>query len=271
MIRQTCKIRRTRRTGFILLLVILLLAICCLIFTQIALQSFGKINAQTNRQRELEQYWATLSIRRAVLPHASATYQASIQQQTVPELTIDLADTRYNLRLENENTKLNLVRTWQDFPIQTARDTVSSELFQIDGDAFEQFQTADGRVQSWRDLNVGLDEQLLSQTDSITLWGQGLIDITQAEDAVIEQAWKGLFGTTPPAELYQARQSWPPPSWSQLRTQLGLRETQLQLADKWFTTNSQCFSLELTYTKTGNQISGYLFLQDRDRHHAYRF
>ncbi len=254
-----------------MLLVILLLAICCLIFTQIALKSFGKINTQTNRQREAERYWATLSIRRAVLPHASAINQALAQQKSVPQIDIELADTRYHLRLENENTKLNLVRAWQDFPIQTARDTVSSALFQIDGDAFEHFQTADGRVKSWRDLNVGLNEQLLGQTDSITLWGQGLIDITQAEDAVIEKAWKGLFGTAPPAELYQARQSWPPPSWSQLRTRLGLRETQLQLADKWFATNSQCFSLELTYTKPGNQTSGYLFIQDRDRHHAYRF
>lgn len=260
-----------QRRGFVLLLVVMLLAICCLIFTQIALKSHSKVNQFVTGQRELADYWAVISMRRTVMPNANRIWMKSVEQRTEPTLRIDFGSGAYLLKLENESSKLNLVRAWRDFPVQAARETIGSELMMFDGQAQRRFEELDGRVGSWRQLSTVLDQSILDRTDQVTLWGSGRIDITQASDEVVEKAWKGLYGTLPPADLYHARQVWPPPPWSDLRLQLGLRESQLELADKWFSTSSTSFSLEVLSLSSPHKTTGVLFVSDGSTNHAFAF
>lgn len=260
-----------RRQGFVLLLVVMLLAICCLIFTQIALKSQSKVNQFVTGQRELADYWAMTSMRRAVMPYANLIWIRSVEQRTEPNLRIDFTSGTYLLKLENESCKLNLVRAWRDFPVQAAQETIGSELMMFDGQAQKRFEELDGRVSSWRQLSTVLDQSILDRTNQITIWGSGRIDITQTGDEVIEKAWKGLYGTLPPAELYHARQVWPPPPWSELRHQLGLRDSQLELADRWLSTSSNCFSLEVLSLSSPHKTTGVLFVSDGSTNHAFAF
>ncbi len=159
-----------RRQGFVLLLVVMLLAICCLIFTQIALKSQSKVNQFVTGQRELADYWAMTSMRRAVMPNANLIWIRSVEQRTEPNLRIDFTSGTYLLKLENESSKLNLVRAWRDFPVQAAQETIGSELMMFDGQAQKRFEELDGRVSSWRQLSTVLDQSILDRTNQITLW-----------------------------------------------------------------------------------------------------
>jgi hypothetical protein len=250
----------------------MLLAVCCLIFTQLSLKSFGRVNQFVGDQRELQQYWATASLRKAILPNANAIWQnrrdAGLDHVA---LNIELSGKNYQVNLENENTKLHLGRVWRDFPVQASRGLLQSELIALDSSAFAKFEAMDGQVNSWRQLSSTFDAQTLQHTDTITLWGTGQIDVTQASDETIEKAWKGLFGTFPPKELYASKQRWPRPSWPELRSQLGLRNSQLELADRWFSTDSRCFSFEILWQSSANSSSGYLFVRDPSNNFGFSF
>ena len=262
--------RHTSRPGFVLLLVVMLLAICCLIFTQLSLKSFDRVNQFVRDQRDLQQYWASTSIRKATLPNANSIWQqhrdAGLERT---ELIVQLSGRNYSLKLENENTKLHLGHIWLDFPVQTSRGLLQNKLIGLDASAFAKFEELNGQVDSWRLLSGRLDSLMLDQTDDITLWGSGQIDVTQTSDGTIEEAWKGLFGTFPPKGLYAAKQRWPRPSWTELRGQLGLRDTQLELADHWFSTASRCYSLEIQWQSTAHSTSGYLFIRDASNNYAF--
>jgi hypothetical protein len=261
--------RPKQRPGFVLLLVIMLLAVCCLIFTQLSLKSFGRVNQFVRDRRDLQQYWASTSLRKATLPYANSIWQqhrdTGLDQA---EQTVQLSGLTYSIKLENENTKLHLGQVWRDFPIQNRRGLLQSQLIALDPTAFAKFEEVNGQATSWRQL-CSLDLQTLDQTDNITLWGTGQIDLTHASDETIEQAWKGLFGTFPPKELYSARKRWPLPNWPELRSQLGLRDTQIQLADRWFTTESRCFTLEIKWQSSTNSSSGYLFIRDTSNNFGF--
>jgi hypothetical protein len=270
--RQHSYERQQRRHGFVLLLVVMLLAVCCLIFTQLSLRSFGRVSQFVGDQRELQQYWATASLRKAVLPHANTIWRHNRDAgQDQASLAIELSGKTYQVNLENENTKLHLGHIWRDFPVQASRGLLQSELIALDSAAFAKFEALDGQVNSWRQLSSTFNAQTLQQTDTITLWGTGQIDVAQASDETIEKAWKGLFGTFPPKELYAIKQRWPHPTWPELRSQLGLRDSQLELADRWFSTDSRCYSLEIQWQSSASSSSGYLFIRDASDNFGFSF
>lgn len=260
-----------RHSGVVLLLVVVLLAICCLILTQLSMVSFGAINQSKLRQRDLQRHWSIVSVRRAVLSQAEQVWTEQRDgEQTQVELDFELGGDRLQVRIENESTKLNVNRILKDLPPQASREILTEHLRPLDPGAFRTLSLLGTELHSWAELTEVRGIELLEATDTVTLWGDGKVNLWESEPEIIETVWKGQFGRFAPDELLEAREQFPQPTWESLKLRLRLSESDLKKAERWFTTKNTCFSLEVNYNSDQGQQASYLFIRNTGGNYGFR-
>ena len=167
-----------------------------------------------------------------------------------------------------ESAKLNIPRLMQARPENDVQRTVERLVGgrgqRLAPGIFQRRKSVNGW--DWRSM-FDLGDQAWHDAHEVgqrlTLWGSGRIDVYRADVETLEETWRVMFGHFPPSEIIAIRDSYPPVDWSQLRSAIGLRDEQAELADRWFQTTSDCYSLWLE-VGTGNFAEEWLFVADRN-------
>ena len=264
--------RTRRKSGFVLVLVVILLAIACLVMTQVAMRSLGKVRRTIDMEDQLRQRWSIISLRRSALGQAANLLDQvqpapdAIEAGAAPvrslESRVRFNEEQWLVRIEDESSKLPLLAAARDFPKQSFEQRVK-RVFGV-GSMVDYFDVAaQGRTAGWRPWQPehGLSHDLLNRTDEVTLWGNGRMNVLRAKEATIADAWRGLFGVLPPKELAEAYRQWPTPSWAEIAKDLDLNKTQLGQVNRWFSTSSRCFSAEINALDSDSGKS-YLFVSE---------
>lgn len=277
----------SKRKGFTLLIVVTMLAIVCLLFYQLAQVALGTMQKVAEREKEMRERWTLVSTRKAVLHQVSAALatqerQANLAQTDMQQsagaiylsdcsLQFDINGTQVRIAARDENAKLYVPGLLQIRPGRESGHLIErlqkGRSLPVRRDAFETEGLVPSSWQDVFDVSEAGTHSLQAATDRVTLWGSGRLNVFRADEEVVSECWRELFGHFPPRELMDARDVYPPLEWSTLRQRLNLREQQLALADAWLGTQSDCFSVRITLGSDPDKQQRFLFVADRNSQH----
>lgn len=239
-------------------MVVVMIAVASLILARIASSSLRLASTSVSEERDVRNRWAATSLRRYSLNSASTLLSSSVAAQqddagspAIYWRYVRLAGQRWRVIVSDESAKLNLIRYTLDQGESSASDVMKKI---ITGQNGVQPSASLGRAarhqavrwDPWFDLSRGeyprSPRTIASATQRITLWGDGKVNLLSSEDATIDQLWRSHFGQNAPAELHTVRRQPLPPDLRQMTGLLGLRETQADFVQNWFTTKSTCRS-----------------------------
>ncbi|MEM8735171.1 MAG: hypothetical protein AAGG44_13155, partial [Planctomycetota bacterium] len=240
-------------------------------------------------EQELREHWTVTSTRMAVLTNANKTLSRKRARSTDLETGfaaiggVDLNGWSLELRLEDESAKLSVPGAFRDFPRQQAASLIdrtirfrpAARLFDWQQGNRDRLDIGSLMQQGWASFLIPPAQvesnasSILKGTDELTLWGRGRINVFAASPDVIGSAWQGLLGTFPPRSIMEASAARPRPNWQELVRELDLRQDQLQKVNRWFTTGSEAFSLELQCTR-GDRREIYLFVDSPNQAAGFR-
>lgn len=283
--------QRSSRNGFMLLIVVTMLAIVCLVFGQLAQLSLATMQRVKEQEKSARQRWTLVSLRKAALAQVPSVLTARERQVNLTNAAARHADSaiyysqfsehfqvnHQSVKLEarDESARLLLPDLLTVLTAQEARHLLErlqgSRRLAVRTTAFEaEGKQRVSRATSWSDVfefGPANSEYLPEATDRVTLWGSGQLNVLRADEEVVSDLWRTLFGHFPPRQLLDAKLVYPPIEWSRLREQLNLREEQVPLADKWLSTRSDCFSLRVTLGAPTELQQRYLFVFDQSGQH----
>lgn len=277
----------SERKGFMLLIVVTMLAIVCLLFYQLAQVALGTMQTVAEREKEIRERWTLVSTRKAVLPQVSAVLttqerQANLAQTELQQsagaiyfrdcsLQLEINGMPVRMAAKDESARLHVPGLLRIRPRTEAGHLIErlqeGRSLPVRRDALEKESAV---PTSWRDVfdvSEAGSQSLQAATDRITLWGSGRLNVFRADEEVVSECWREMFGHFPPRELMDARNVYPPLEWSTLRQRLNLREEQLTLADASLSTQSDCFSVRITLGSDPDTQQRYLFVADRNSQH----
>ena len=270
-----------------LLVVVMTLAIVCLIFYQLAQLSLVTTQRAIEQERTTRERWTLVSLRKSILRQVSTVLstrerQANLAQQNTRKSDGALYFSRFSEQLEvnrlqvkiearDESARLYLPGLLQVRPAREVRNLIErlqeSRALPVRNDALEKEAVP---LTSWRDVfefTAADAVELGSVTSRLTLWGSGHLNTLRADEEVVAELWRVLFGHFPPRELLEARTAYPPPEWTKLIERLNLREEQFKLANAFLSTRSDCFSVRVTMGLGTESQKRYLFVADRNSEH----
>ena len=100
------------RRGYVLVMTLGLLMLAATLLVTIGRAATARVLAAKTEQRELQQRWAQVSCRNAILPFAGdiLTRQEALQNRPIPQFRVSIAlgDQRYTLLVSDEQTKANV-------------------------------------------------------------------------------------------------------------------------------------------------------------------
>lgn len=277
-----------QRRGFVLLLVVILLMIVCLMLYQVASLAFAHINEGVQREKQCREQWSVVSLRRAILPRAGDVMDS--EELRVNILAVEGEDSNfspvktlidrvvlnnreYEIVLRDESAKLSVQALIKAHPsnIRSALTRLTQGMGGKLKPVFDKLGEQE-RLGRWQDVfefsagqNLESEGELARVMGRFTLWTDGRLNVLRADEQVLDTAWKSIFGHFTPAAIADARDQFPRDEWPAIRPRLGLRKDQLELADRYFSASSNCFSVSLRAADaSGRFSSGWIFVTDRD-------
>lgn len=262
-----------------LLIVVIMLAICCALLAQVATVSMGQARKAVAVERELQERWAVVSLRRCLLVSSAGLLQQSNLDESergeevdaIAEFqplsgTVVLSHRTYQFVIDDESRKLPLCALAMSRPDDAA--TAANVLLQKTGLSVDRRKvSALQSGQRW-DLVVGQRlsaRAVLDAGQHVTLWGDGRLNLRTANTDVVRQTWRAVFGTFPPSEIIDKSLLAELP-WPRIRDGLALRQEQLAELDRYFSAQSTCYSVMLR-SKTAQGERSWLFVADRGTQH----
>lgn len=248
------KIRKThmshkRRRGFVLVTVVILLAITSLLLVQLAIRSLGEARQVLVEQREFRQRWAVTSLRSLI-----ATRGESFLGKTVAsrEYLLQIAEKTWLVVVSDESAKFHLPSLSRQRPTADVRRTVSQLLPSYCQASLTRKPLFNDRKQlllpnqweAWFDYPQRNSRRIVSQqlSQNFTLWGAGQLNLSRASDETINAVWGLLLGRQAPAVVLTIGDGSQKADWQDLKQNLGLRESELALVDRFFSTSSASLS-----------------------------
>ncbi len=262
--------------GFVLLVVIVMIAVATLILARLSSASLRLASTAVAEERLMRQSWAETSLRRHCLNSAETLLSESVgiasgnAEAGVIWKDVELADHKWRVMISDESSKLNLRHFATSFDSHTVADAIES--LQVSGLPVHARQSEDGSIQSdshrwdeWletTDIEPGArirssDGKLIAEaTQSITLWGDGRLNVIRCAPQTLDYLWRNLFGRNAPSKLHDLHGQTPSPTANQTLSMLGLRDSDLAVAREWVGTRSHCFSVWIfPQTKRQSNVS----------------
>ena len=212
--------RASRRGGFALLMALVLIALAACAMTRMATGSLQLIQRGTIAQRELQEKWALVSCRMALVDRTGALLGQAAEEQMAlgygwpfpNRLVVDyeLAGKRYHVELADEDAKLNLNSLAARRPEKLLPSLSQAAVYGAIplrlrphapiGGARGPAYTSWGQVVELArlDRDEQLAEYLRPLTQSWTCWGTGKTNVQRATDETLRLA---LEGSLPPSEV----------------------------------------------------------------------
>ncbi len=266
--RDVNRSRRGRpRRAVILIFVLLLLSVCGSICGQFVSKVLRLNVKAVASEKEIQQRWAIISLRRSVLEDANTlmslsnagAVNASSDQATVLRLSIRLSDSDYSLQLEDESAKLPLQRLL----VENRHESLRPVLRELAPRAGNLKSVLPRNASSWKQIfstpSLGSPRLSLAWLQNavpeLTLHSDGRINIRGCRDAALNALWRYKFGAEAPRELHEVRRN---PILQDLRSisnASNLSPTEFEFLQSWCSISSNTFSLWLD----GTNEDGYGF------------
>lgn len=229
------QVKRNRR-GYVLVMTLALLMLAATLLVTIGRAATARVLAAKTEQRDLQQRWAQVSCRNAVLPFAGdiLTRQEAIQNRPIPQFRelIILGDQHYLLLISDEQAKANVNLLLENSDKSRAESRIREALSGsgLGNSIFlrpeprtraEVAPTAPGQppqpaeLPSWLSgfgqvfSNVGPSRLLASGNSSpitqLTCWGSGAVDIMRVSEPALRLAGSRALTNIECGRLIDAR------------------------------------------------------------------
>lgn len=267
---MTCIGTRTRRRGFVLLMVVVLIAIAAMILARLASTSLRVASVAVEEEREMRERWAVTSLRRYSFETAPRLFAGPSDPDSdegaraVFWQDVRLAGETWKIVVAEESAKLNLAM----FRGQIGSDDWSTDVeLLLETDSVRLKSSIESPRLRWGDWleSAGSSrspsaEAVATATQRITLWGDGRLNVMQCDDETLGIVWRRQFGHAPPAVLHQMRSQQPRPTTQQMMAALDLRDSQRDKANNWITAESRCYSTWV-FCRTSHRVPASLFVE----------
>ncbi|NLE37958.1 MAG: hypothetical protein GX621_08025 [Pirellulaceae bacterium] len=270
---------KRRRSGYILLIVLTMILMAGLLATSAAHHGLMAATQSALAEEELQRRWGVISCRQAVLNRAEILLkrrelQRRDEERKPPRLetSILLGGVRFQLRLADEQAKLNLntifsergerhvdrvIRELTDFSGSISASVLTPHPHAVSGrphppafDSWGQVFCYE-RFRGSRSTNE-LPRAIMTATEKVTCWGDGRLNISRAEKAVLHATCRSAVN---PEAARRFVETWTRnPHWNLDRLLGGtdLKRDEQQILKRFLTDGSRCHSLWI-HLKSGKR------------------
>lgn len=264
--RQSKVRRRTHRPrrAVILVTVLLMLALCGATIAQVTSRVVRLTSQATDMQRETQQRWAFVSVRRCLLSEAprllseqsqagelGLVVQFPIQQKSG---SIVLSSIRYRWTLEDESAKAPIPRLVRNYPQIAIRPTLRTLL----GRQAQLQPVIAKSPHDWKDVfempsdpsSSGRIDSLRQALRRVTLWSDGRVNLQTCDAPTLDEVWRTQFSELAPEVLHQFRDPFRKSNLSVVLADPNISQAKSQFIENWFTLQSTSYSLWIATSGT---------------------
>jgi hypothetical protein len=271
---QYCRHRRPRhqrrhRRAVILVLVLLLIALSATIASQVASHTIRLSSQAARSEKEMQERWAIVSMRRTLLDGASSILVApgTNPETVVPipasEFDVVLSRVHYHLVLQDESAKAPVARMLGTKPEQEVKPLLRELL----GSRALLRPVIASKPSRWMDVvqgsRQGVSEasEFLQWGRSATLWSDGQVNVLTADRRALDAIWRLQLGRSVSEPLVRSLEEIRRSGQRVSVDQIGLSDQEKQRLGNWLTTSSNCFSLLIHRTADGNPTNRWLYVK----------
>lgn len=253
----------SRRRGIILVLVLLMLTLCGALAAQVSAHVVRLTARAALAEKELQQRWAVVSIRRSFLDHAPKllTPREKSDNRRMRRLdeAIPLSRVRYRVTLFDETSKLPIHRMLKTFPAEDVKNVLRESARSRRQMVTVLPQNAVAWSEIFRrspDRSPGESfDEMLASTEQVTLWSDGRLNLATCEAAALDALWRTRFRTGANGKLHDLRTYAPPDNLGGYLKGCELTETELEFAQQWLSLDSTTHSVWISEsTPSGSGI-----------------
>lgn len=261
--RSTCYRLRwpsSRRGGFVLVMALALILLAGFLLACIARQSLDAALETIRARQDLQRRWGAISCQHLLLDDADGYFQrlqednqaaAILETPVAPAVQIKLGELTFNLRLADENCKINLNTVYalrgEEAVARVCREatTVLQSEMRIPAQENSRPFSTWSQVFALADANAGVTSaQLLADaTTNLTCWGNGRINLRRAPDDVVRAVGRLAVSSKVIRELLAVRKQYPDAEMQDWVKALSLSPQERTKLQKLFCEESLCYSL----------------------------
>ncbi len=243
--------RKARQhTGVILVLVLLMIALSAAISSQIATRVIRLSGQAADAQEEAQNRWAAVSLRRTCLDLAPVLLSVRDGATNRPlrewSFPIFLNGKRFNVKVQDESTKLPIHRLLKHHTAETLKPTIRrlagnranlQAIFPRSPTDLSEIIVAPLALETSESLRYWL-----VVSARITLWTDGRVNVTGATPETINELWRLRFNLEAPEEILAIADQ-TSGNLNDYLSKAALTPSQVQFAATWLTDRSNTYSL----------------------------
>lgn len=263
MNRSQCFISRRRR-GYLLFVVVVMIAVASITLSQFASVTMQVASDAVSQEKSVRERWAVTSMRRTCLRLAPEILDAEPREssQLFPTAWRDirLAEKNWRVIVADESAKLNVQRLCSEVGPQRCANAIDQLLTgNTGGVASAISRHADSkqskRWEAWLKIDGPNEfltaERMAESTQRVSLWGDGMLNISKCDAETLDVLWKALFGRKAPDVIHDRRLEWVQHANAPITSLFAIRESQANVVARWVTNQSTCYSMWILHTTEG--------------------
>ena len=261
------KMTAPSRRGAVLILTLIILAIVgswLAMMTNEALRSKALVDDAEN---ELQVRWAQQSVQTICLDNSEILLSGTLGEfsSSTPWIPIKLGDVEYQVRIADEQAKVNIAKKLEGSSVEDVAATLRrlAPLARADLVGLRTAKAHSG-VQSslvvfdqlWIDVNprdLFGREGKSSITQSVTLWGDGKINLSRASDKAAIESLKGILTHSEVMELLGLYRESSMLNTAEILSSFDISNDQKNLLVEQLTQESLCHSVVIRYDRQSDQ------------------
>lgn len=284
---KTSKARK--RSGVILVFVLTLLTLSAALSSQIASSVLRLIGQAESAQKEAQERWAIVSIRRACLQVAPKLISPSVEDQenrqdltrsgavdqdqvtevaTSRRMFFQLGSVQYDVLIEDESAKVPLQRVIREATLEQSKILIRK----LSGGRMLLQPVNAKSPMNWNDVfqpnsRAGdTADNLREATKNVTIWTDGKLNAKTCSKQALEALWQWKFSTTPPDYLLDAiRKQKDESNIDEVFGKLGMNQRQRDFSKNWLSLTSNTYSMSITNIRKDNSNKQhYLFVKRKE-------
>jgi hypothetical protein len=276
---RTYKRASKSRGGFVLLMVIVLVGLTGLLLAKLAQRSLSVGQRVADRLDELQVRWATTTLEQVIAYQAMPLIDRQLNGQDsrppfgLPlRIELPLGNNVYQLVIDDESAKVNLNRI---FALNGANGLLQTLSRLGLGDVAATLPTrslaGQEHLESWGQIvspelmpiNTDPSTWLINRMQSVTLWGNGTLNINRASDHALDTVCQPAIGPLKTSKLLTLRSEEPQMKLEELIAKLDLKSAERGRLQIWLAETSGSASVWLTAVTPRNRESRLLIVDDQ--------
>ena len=281
----------SNRSGYILLTTLFIIVMVCMLTIGLARYSMNVASAANSSRRDLQEKWGAASCQRFAIANQSTLLNERVwddegeqwRLRPLPRsnVSFELGDVRFDVKLEDESAKLNLNRMFEESgrekTTRLAKRFATQSPLKINLKPLKDRQQRgpiEGAFESWEQvfdssLPNFRPNNLLVAANKLTCWGSQL-NYRSADETVVVETCKPLIGSVLTQELIEILNSDDTSQWQQSLLTAGAKDEQVQELSSILTARSRTQSVWVEALQE-NRYRAWLVVREEVAGSVYRF